>query len=198
MLVGVIDSGIGGLNIIKKVLEENKNDQFIYLSDTLFFPYGKKTKEELFLRVSFLIEELLRIGVKKIILACNTISALIYEDLKRKYQVPIVDMISMFSKYFKDNNIQKITLLGSEALINSQVYQKIFIENNIEYEEIAVQELIRRIEHNLDIKDELERLKEIIDKDTEIILLACTHLIKITPEIKDIFNKKVLSQIDIM
>ena len=170
MKIGVFDSGIGGLNVLKELLDKYPNNTYYYFGDNINIPYGTKTKYELTILSSKIIDFLIFKEVDLIIIACGTISSNIYFDLKQKYNIPIYDIISPTIEYLNNSNYQKIGVLATEMTVKSQIFNQI----NKEIYQIPCPKLVPLIEDNLDYTDVLaEYLKQLPKVDT--IVLGCTH-----------------------
>ena len=170
MKIGVFDSGIGGLNVLKELLDKYPNNTYYYFGDNINIPYGTKTKYELTILSSKIIDFLILKEVDLIIIACGTISSNIYFDLKQKYNIPIYDIISPTIEYLNNSNYQKIGVLATEMTVKSQIFNQI----NKEIYQIPCPKLVPLIEDNLDYTDVLaEYLKQLPKVDT--IVLGCTH-----------------------
>ena len=170
MKIGLFDSGIGGLNVLKELLDKYPNNTYYYFGDNINIPYGTKTKYELTILSSKIIDFLILKEVDLIIIACGTISSNIYFDLKQKYNIPIYDIISPTIEYLNNSNYQKIGVLATEMTVKSQIFNQI----NKEIYQIPCPKLVPLIEDNLDYTDVLaEYLKQLPKVDT--IVLGCTH-----------------------
>lgn len=88
--IGVIDSGIGGLSIIKSLIDYGIYGEYYYVLDTKHCPYGSKTTEELNAITFLNIEKLIKYGVELIVLACNTVTAACYTAMKNIFSIPII------------------------------------------------------------------------------------------------------------
>lgn len=123
--VGVFDSGIGGLTVVKEIMKILPNEDIVYFGDTARVPYGNKSPETItkfsFQNTRFLI----RMDVKAIVVACNTASALSLEKLKENFSIPIIGVIKpgayMAVKETKNN---RIGIIGTEGTIGSKAYEK--------------------------------------------------------------------------
>jgi glutamate racemase len=93
MKIGVFDSGIGGLTVLKALTEVSPNNEYIYFGDTLNLPYGEKKVDELKQSSNKIIEFLISHEVDAIVIACGTLSSTIYDSVKSKYDVKIYDDI---------------------------------------------------------------------------------------------------------
>lgn len=189
MRIGMFDSGIGGLTVLKKLAHKYPNNEYIYFGDTLNNPYGNKTIEELKNLSTNIIDFLLTKKVDLIIIACGTISSNLSNYLKDNYNIPIIDIISPTIEYLNNSHFNKIGVIATEATINS----KIFSTNiNKEIKEVACPMFVPLIENNnLDEIDNYinEYLKEL--KDKEVIVLGCTHYPIIKENINKYFHKKI-------
>ena len=86
--IGVMDSGIGGLTVLKQLLNIRPQEKYLYFGDTKNLPYGEKSKEELIKIVKEIFDFFETQNVKAVVLACNTSSATAYEELKDNYSIP--------------------------------------------------------------------------------------------------------------
>ena len=125
--VGIFDSGIGGLTVLKEYLKIMPNENYIYYADTKHLPYGNKTKEQIIDYAEQIVEFFISKNVKAIVIACGTASSLAYEHLKLKYDIPIFDIITPVVNNIKSNNIGIIATPGS---INSHVWENKIHEQN--------------------------------------------------------------------
>jgi glutamate racemase len=192
MRIGLFDSGIGGLTVLKSFLKYHPNNEYIYYGDTLHLPYGEKTKEELYEYSKNIIENLLNKKVDIIIIACGTVSANLYDRLKEETSVPIYSVISELPKYLEEKKYKKTLVLATNASIKSHVFSQ-KIKNEVI--EVACPKLVPIIEsknyNELD-NDLDEYLKETDGIDS--LVLGCTHY----PIVKDQIKKKIKNNVDII
>ena len=127
MRVGVFDSGIGGLTVLKKLKEKYPLNDYIYVGDNLNVPYGIKSKKELLKLSIDIIEFLINKKVDVIVIACGTVSSNVYKELKEKYKIKIIDIITPTINYLKKSNYKNILVFATKATINSHIFK-----NNIE------------------------------------------------------------------
>ena len=189
MRVGVFDSGIGGINVLSCLIDKYPNNEYIYFGDTKHLPYGDKTKEELLKLSCDAIEFLLTKNVDIIIIACGTISSICYNDIKKKYNIPVYDIISPTINYLKNSSFNKIGIIGTKRTIES----KIFVIKNKNILMKATPNLVPIIENNLvnEKKDEIESVISCF-KDYDILVLGCTHY----PLIKSICHELGINTLD--
>ena len=191
MRVGIFDSGIGGLTVLKTLINKYPNNDYIYYGDTLNLPYGNKTKEELKELSINDVEFLLSKNVDIIIIACGTVSSNCLDYLKQNYKVPIYDIITPTIIYLNKSNYENIGIIATERTIDSHIFKNNLNKNVYE---IKTPKLVPIIENNdLDnINNTLdEYLREYLDK-LDIIVLGCTHY----PIIKEYINAYFENKID--
>lgn len=188
MRVGVFDSGIGGLTVLKKLKEKYPLNDYIYVGDNLNVPYGIKSKKELLKLSIDIIEFLINKKVDVIVIACGTVSSNVYKELKEKYKIKIIDIITPTINYLKKSNYKNILVFATKATINSHIFK-----NNIEnIKEEACVEFVPLIEN--DMIESIE-MKNAIKKhmvECDIIVLGCTHY----PLIKHLINQKTIDMAD--
>ena len=190
MRIGVFDSGIGGLTVLKNLIDRYPKNEYIYYGDTLNLPYGSKTKEELQELSKCDVEFLLSKNVDIIIIACGTVSSNCLTYLKDNYSIPIYDIISPTIKYLNNSNKTSIGIIATNATIDSHIFK-----NNIQKEvyEIKTPKLVPLIENN-----NLENINNILDEylkeyqnKIDILVLGCTHYPIIKDHINNYFNNKI-------
>lgn len=201
--IGVFDSGVGGLTVLKSLINVLPNENFIYFGDLARLPYGTKSKEAIkrfsLQNTTFLIEK----GVKSIVVACNTSTATAIDYLQEIFSLPIIGVIEpAVTKALEISTSYRIGVIGTSATIRSnKYYEKIksfAIKNNIKSIEIyqkATPLFVPLIEegwYNHKIMDEViaEYLNELKDK-IDTLILGCTHYPIIKEKINKFFENKV-------
>lgn len=194
MRIGVFDSGIGGLTVLKTLIKRFPNNEYIYYGDTKNLPYGNKSIEELKIFSSTIIEFLLDKKVDMIIIACGTVSSNLSSYLKEKYNVPIIDIISPVINYLNNSNYNNIGIIATQATINSKIFSR-NVNKNIK--EVACPMFVPLIENNK-IYELNNYFKEYLEdlKDSDLIVLGCTHYPLIKKEINQYLNIKLLDMSD--
>lgn len=183
--IGIFDSGLGGLTVVKEILKVLPNENFIYLGDTARVPYGTRSKEVI---IKFSLEDanfLVGKKVKCIIIACNTSSAVSTNFIKSKIKTPVFDVIQPALKYantiFKNIGVigTRATILSGAYKVNESVACPLFVPF-IEEGEIKSNAL------ELIAKKYLKNFKSI-----DALILGCTHYPIIEKLIQKIVTKKV-------
>lgn len=188
MRVGVFDSGVGGLTVLKKLIEKYPKNDYIYFGDTKNVPYGEKNKNELFDLSSKIVEFFIENNIDLIVIACGTISSNCYSELKNKYSIPIIDIISPTIKYVTMNNYDNIGVIATTRTIDSHIFRDLLKDITV-YEETC-SEFVNLIEN--DLYDEIDIDKHLSKIDSDTIILGCTHY----PLIKDKIKRNCIDMAD--
>lgn len=123
--IGVIDSGIGGLTVVKEIIRLLPNEDIVYLGDTARVPYGTRGKEIIKDFSLELLNYILKQNVKLIVVACNTISATCLEELHKYSAIQILGVIEPSARAVtKTTKNKKVGIIGTPATIRSGIYEK--------------------------------------------------------------------------
>lgn len=181
--IGIFDSGVGGLTVIKEVMKILPNENTVYFGDTARVPYGSKSKEIVNKFSSQIIRFLISKDVKAIIIACNTVSSNCYNDLKREFDIPMIEVVGPgVESCIKTTKNNIVGVIGTEATIRSSAYEKGIknAQKSIKVYSKACPLFVPLAEEgwtNNDISKMTAEiyLKELIDKGIDSIILGCTH-----------------------
>jgi glutamate racemase len=190
-MIGIFDSGSGGLTVLKAIEKKLPNSDIVYFGDIKNAPYGNKTGEELGALTIIDFEILLDNGATHIISACNSVSANIAFPLFDLMGVPkdnLIEMVYPTVKSFKNKTDKKILLLGTEATIRSGIYQNGFKTIQVKIDTEAIPSLAGIIENGGDEKDIEKTIRKTFAKikvEYDHVVLGCTHY----PLVMDIFEK---------
>lgn len=195
MRIGVFDSGLGGINVLSCLIKKYPNNEYIYFGDTKNLPYGDKSYEELMNLASRAIDFLLTKNVDLIIIACGTISSNCYDELKKKYRIPLYDIISPTINYLKQCNLKKIGVIGTTKTIESGIF-------NINEKDIlmkATPNLVPIIEN----RSVLENFNNIVNdlscfRNYDLLVLGCTHYPVLKSILEDNLNTKTLDMGEVL
>ena len=190
--IAFFDSGVGGLTVYAKLKALLPQENYIYFGDTKHMPYGEKSKEELLEYADKIINFFIKNNAKAIVMACNTTSSVIYDDIKNKYNIKIYPIIQSAAHILAQLPIQKIGVFATPATVKSDVYKKEIQKYNSKMDviQMACPEWVRIVEEHrinqpqsiLQIK---EKLEEMLEYSPEKIVLGCTHY----PYLKEILSK---------
>ena len=188
-MIGIIDSGIGGVTIFREILKSIPKGHFIYYSDSINNPYGDKSKKEILDILDNVVTKLIDMGCTIIVIACNTASSIGVSYLREKYRKILFIATEPAYKMVHDYNPQGKTLvMATRGTIESEkfleLYHKYDNHNTILLSCIGLAELI---ENNQDVR---KYLNELLGKYKNIdnVVLGCTHYPLIKSEIKKILG----------
>ena len=200
----LFDSGIGGLTVLKKLINKFPNENYIYLADLARVPFGDKTKEEIKKIVDEIIEWLVRFEPKVIIMACNTSSA-IWQDQGRinpAPTIPVYGMIESCAKEISKSKHKKISVWATKFVVENNAYKKSIQSHNstVNVEEIACQKLVPMIEGlNFTLEERNKIINEYLSKtskDSKVLILGCTHYPLISEDLKKLTNMEMIDPAD--
>lgn len=197
--IGVFDSGIGGLTVVRQLLSTLPNENIIYFGDTARVPYGSKSNETV---IEYSIQDaqfLMRKNVKAIVVACNTASSVALPALREKFQIPIIGMIEPGAKMsIESTRNNKIGVIGTRTTINSNAYSKAIKKLNprINVIEKACPLFVPLVEegwlnHKATYEITEEYLKELNENDIDTLVLGCTHYPILSKVIQEVIGKDV-------
>lgn len=123
--IGVFDSGLGGLTVLREIRRQLPRENLIYFGDIARLPYGIKSEEQI---LNFSIQNslfLLKKQVKAIVIACNSSSSAAYRFLKQSFDVPVIDAITPVAEEAAEKtNCGKIGLIATQATVESRAYER--------------------------------------------------------------------------
>ena len=197
MKIGVFDSGMGGLAITIELKKFFPYEDFVCVADTLNFPYGIKSDEELQNIVKKKITILEENHVDLIIVACNTASSVI-ERYNLSSRVELITIIDLTVNHaLKTDKIRNYLVLATKSTVNSKIYlNKLSNEGNI-ISSFDCQEFVSFVESGKykdnSIKQKVgEHLSVLKDMSFSSVILGCTHFILLEKEIKELFPNAIV------
>lgn len=195
--IGIFDSGVGGLTVLKELVSQMPNENYLYFGDTARIPYGEKTKEQLFSYVRGILEWYKSKEVKAVVMACNSSSAVVYEEIQEEYDFPIFSLIEPTAEYISYVSAEKIGVIATSATVNSRAYTKAIqkITPSKKVFEVACPGLVEIVESNKIDTYEAKKLVikyvvPLLEKGVGKIILGCTHYPFLAPVINDVTNDK--------
>ena len=196
--IGIFDSGLGGLTVLKQLQKKMPNENFVYFGDTAHVPYGNKSVDTIVKHSTKIIKFLISKKVKLIIVACNTVSSTALPLIKSITKIPIIDVITPAINDIENlKNIKNIGVIGTEATIQSKEYQKRIqnINDKINVYSKACPLFVPIIEEGLFnhaiAKLSTEMYLKNIKNKIDALILGCTHYPIMIQTIKNSINKNI-------
>ena len=201
--IGVFDSGVGGLTVLREIIKELPRESTLYFGDTQRFPYGPKdlgdVRNFVFKAAEFLREE----NVKMIVIACNTGSVAALNGLKANFDLPVTGVIEPGARTAVNNTKNKrVGVIATKGTVESGVYENEIkkIDPGIKTFSVAAPTLIEYVEEGIlegkRLEDEIrDYLKPLLREDIDVLVLGCTHFPLIEKPILSVCgnNLKVIS-----
>lgn len=196
--IGMFDSGVGGLTVLKEVKRVLPNEEIIYLGDTKRFPYGSKSKEAIIEASRNCVKFLISKNVKLIVIACGTATSQSLDALKKEFDIPIIGIIKPTIDYLQENVKSKETIgvIATQGTIRSKAWEEKILEKipnaQVKSEEtpllatMAEQGWTNNKVAKYTIKEYMKCFKKI-----NRLILGCTHYPLFELLIKKELNKKV-------
>lgn len=181
--IGMFDSGVGGLTVLKAVMKDLPKEDVIYFADTARVPYGSRPPKEILNINHEIIDYLIACGAKLIVIACGTSSSIAYPVLKDKYKVPMVAIISPGSREaVAVSRNGRIGVIATMNTIESGSFQQELraLKPGVEVFAQACPLFVPLIEGGFADSEDTktvakEYLKPLIDKGVDTLILGCTH-----------------------
>lgn len=200
MSIGLYDSGIGGLSIYKEVKKILPNEDYIYIADKKFFPYGKLSKKQICDRTDKIVGWLKSKNVKLVIIACNTATVNAIKYIRDKHpDLPIIGTVPVIKTCVEKTKNRNIGVLCTTKTANSAYQKKLIrefaINKNVYIK--ACPGLVELIEKG-DINKEnykavlLDPINYLENQNIDTLALGCTHFPLVKNEIQAFFTKKPL------
>ena len=205
-IIGVFDSGLGGLTVLKYFFRTNPGYNYIYLGDNARLPYGEKSPETIYNYTREAANFLFAAGCNLIIIACNTASAQALRRLQHEYlpysypERRILGVIRPLAEAIAGNEkIKSVGIIGTKATINSDAYklelEKLRPELRVEQQETPL--IVPLIEtgwaHKPETKMILKKyLRPLKIKQIDALILGCTHYSFLHKEIEKIMGRRIL------
>lgn len=196
-MIGIFDSGVGGLTVMRALREELPSSDIIYFGDTKNAPYGERSREELSVLTVRAIELLRARGADRIVSACNSLSASLAVSLYDAFDMTpdrLVEMVGPTVSYFRGVNAT-LSLVATPATVQSGMYQNAFRMIGKEVECVALPGLAGAIESGRSDAEVEDLIREELQNHTigDVLILACTHY----PWVTEVFKRVVGEQVTI-
>lgn len=201
MKIGIFDSGIGGLTVLKEAIDMVPDADYIYLADTYNAPYGTKSKDEVRNLVNRCAEFLINKSVDLLLIACNTATSIAVKQLRANYDVPIIGMEPAV-KYALDNyGSKRVLTLATPLTLKEDKYERLLqrYDQNNKVDSIALPELVdfaERFIFDNDIIDKYlkKKFSTINVHEFSAFVLGCTHF----PYFREHISRVIPSDIEIV
>ncbi len=197
--IGIFDSGVGGTSIWKEITRLLPQEDTIYLADSKYAPYGKRSKTEILELSIKNTEKLLEFGCKIIVVACNTATTNAIKELRATYQVPFIGIEPAIKPAAIRTKTKKVGVLATKGTLSSELFAKTSDQytRNIEVLEVIGTGLVELIEDGkIDSPEMYALLNSYIDpmikKNIDYLVLGCSHYPYLIPVLQKMLSDQVM------
>jgi glutamate racemase len=197
--IGVFDSGVGGLTVLRELQRQLPDESTIYFADLGHFPYGPRYQAQVREFALNIIRFLQELDVKLVVIACNTATAAALNAAREVFDIPIIGVITPGAQAAVEATRNKrVGVISTEGTLHSQAYLHAIKEANpaIGVLPLAAPDLVELVEAGKSESPEAETalrgvLQEIVDYDADTLILGCTHYPLLMPLIRKITEDRM-------
>ncbi|MFQ4135820.1 glutamate racemase [Nodosilinea sp. PGN35] len=190
--IGIFDSGVGGLTVLREIYRQLPNESVLYFGDTARLPYGSRSPEEILYFVRQILTWMADQGVKMVIMACNTSSALALDSVQHEFPFPVLGLIRPGAQAAALQG-RRIGVIATQATVTSGAYTRAIQEINPDCRvwEVGCPKFVPIVEQN-QIRDPQARrtaatyLQPLIAANIDTLVYGCTHYPHLAPVLKPI------------
>ncbi|KAF3887788.1 glutamate racemase [Tolypothrix bouteillei VB521301] len=195
--IGIFDSGVGGLTVLRQLYKQLPNESIIYFGDTARLPYGIRTPGEIVQYVRDILDWMQQQRVKMVVMACNTSSALALEEVQDEYPFPVLGIILPGAKAAVECG-KRIGVIATPATAKSNAYRRAILEVNpqVQVWQVGCPEFVPLIEQNR-VQDpyttDVARLylEPLIHHQIDTLVYGCTHYPHLAPVLRSLLPSQI-------
>ncbi len=196
--IGVMDSGVGGLSVLREIHRQLPAESLLYVADSAHLPYGDKTPAFVRQRVNCIAESLIDLGAKALVVACNTATAAAVESLRERFAVPVIGMEPGVKPAVLGSKRGVVGILATEGMVQSNRMREL-VQRFAKEVEVVIQPcpgLVEQVERHALHSPETSRLLQgylapILERKADTLVLGCTHYPFLQPLIEQLVGPKV-------
>lgn len=201
--IAVFDSGVGGLTVLRAIVERIPNADYIYFGDTARLPYGSKSRETIARYAIEAAHFLEQQGATLLVIGCNTASAMALYDVKAAVKIPVIGVIEPGADRASEvSTSREAVVIGTEATVAAHAYQRALARRGFATHEKACPLFVPLVEEGWTdhkVTEEVARIYlaealKAASAHTDVLVLGCTHY----PLIKDVIRRVLPSQVEIV
>ena len=197
--IGIFDSGVGGLSVVKKIHSKLPNESLVYVADSINAPYGPKNNSFILDRAITIVDFLVaNHQIKLLVIACNTATASTISKLRELYDFPIIGMEPAIKPANEASRNKKVGILATEGTINSSKFSALLDSYSGETH-FFIQPCTGLVEYiesgKIDSNDVISLLRKnlipLLEHKVDVVVLGCTHYIFIRKIVERFFNNTI-------
>ncbi|MFC7393719.1 glutamate racemase [Scopulibacillus cellulosilyticus] len=198
--IGVIDSGVGGLTVVKEIMRQLPKENIVYMGDNARCPYGPRPAEEVreytWEMTRYLLE---KHNIKMLVIACNTATAVVFEEIKELLNIPVIGVVDPGARSaLKVTKTNRIGVIGTIGTIGSKAYDHALrsINQNVYITSLACPPFVPLVESgdlgSLQARQIVaETLNPLKLESIDTLILGCTHYPLLRPLIQDVMGQDI-------
>jgi glutamate racemase len=191
--IGVFDSGVGGLSVVKAIERAMPDAEVVFRNDTAHFPYATRPSSEILGFILPIFKELVAADSNVIVVACNTVSTTLIDELRNRFDVPLIAVEPMVKPAAELTKSRVIAICATPTTLASDRYAwlKATYADGITVLEPDCSDWSYMIEHEVvDEQKIASQINSVIEQGADVIVLGCTHYHWIESEIKEIADER--------
>ena len=193
--IGMMDSGVGGISVLKRAIDLMPNENFVYFGDSANAPYGERSPEWIRERTAKIVDDLIGEGVKAVVIACNTATSAAADYIREQHpDFPIIGLEPALKQAVVFPETHHVLVMATPVTIHLSKYQELYNRwgKNAGASSVVCEGLAARIEQgNLDAPDMHQLLENLVGKYRGVadsVVLGCTHYPFVAKQIKDVLG----------
>lgn len=198
-LIGMMDSGVGGLTVAKAVMRRLPHEPLVYFGDTARCPYGPRSPEEIRRFAWEVIRFLLEFPLKMLVIACNTVTATMLEEVRAALTIPVIGVIAPGVRAaLQQTKTGRIGVIGTQGTIRSGAYERQLLRENPNLHVVSLAcpafvPLVEEGRYRLPEAEEIVRdsLRPLMVERLDTLILGCTHYPLLAPVIRRVMGEGV-------
>ncbi|GAB4341407.1 MAG: glutamate racemase [Leptolyngbyaceae cyanobacterium] len=195
--IGLFDSGLGGLTVLRELYRQIPQESVVYFGDTARLPYGTRSQSEILQFVREILQWMVNQGTKMVIMACNTSSALALETVRSEFNLPILGLILPGARAAVQQG-KRIGVIATPATVSSDAYRRAVLEANPDTSvwQVPCPEFVPlieqgRIEDPYTFSVAQNYLQPLIEQKIDTLIYGCTHYPHLAPVLRRILPASV-------
>lgn len=195
--IGIFDSGVGGLTVLRQLYRQLPNESIIYFGDTARVPYGIRSQAEIIQFMREILAWLQQQRVKMVVMACNTSSAVALHAVREEFSLPILDIILPGARAAVESG-KRIGVIATPATAKSNAYRRAILEINPEVQvwQVSCPEFVPLIEQNrihdpYTLQVARSYLEPLLQQEIDTLIYGCTHYPHLAPVLRSLLPSHV-------
>jgi len=196
--IGVFDSGMGGISVLGELLRHMPTENYIYYGDSANAPYGVRSTQELIDLSIQVSEYLIDQGAKAIVVACNTATSAAIQELRKKYDIPIIGMEPALKPAIENTDSGSVAVMATEVTLREKKFVKLMerLDTSSPIEKIPCPELVPLVEKGHVTGPEIESaiktcFADVNTSNIQSVVLGCTHFVFLKEAVRAVLGENV-------